>query len=279
MVFYISSRAKFSAYAVIDVSGLRLHVFPCKLQLSIRTYHMEDEISKHAVKAYKTIKEPKLPFWHKVKEISIEVGIIIFAVTLSIWFHDISEHNHEQKDVRAFLVGLKKDLTDDIVQLQGDVDAYNQAGQTFTYLTIPTPGFKLSMDSVKKHKNYIYNTTSFVANIGRYEGFKSSGKLGNIEDDSLQNNITTLYQNIIPSLLASTNSYTQQKQYLFDYLNKSIKRNPDGTTNILSVLSSDEGVNICNNLTFITQITDRYKSAIKKSKEIISEINADYHLK
>ncbi len=240
---------------------------------------MEDEISKHAVKAYKTIKEPKLPFWHKVKEISIEVDIIIFAVTLSIWFHDMSEHNHEQKDVKSFLLGMKRDLTSDIIQMNGDLDAYNKQGQAFNYIITPTPGFKLSKDSIRKHHDYIYNTTSFVANNGRYEGFKSSGKLGNIEDDSLQNNITTLYQSIIPSILASTNSYIQRKQYFFEYLNKNIKRNPDGTTNILAALSSDEAVNIGNTLAFVSEITDRYKSAIKKSQQIINEINADYNLK
>jgi len=240
---------------------------------------MEEEIKKHTVKAYKAIKDPQLPLWHKVKEISIEVGIIIFAVTLSIWFHDISEHNHEQKDVKSFLLGMRQDLTNDITQMKGDLDAYNKQGQAFNYLTTPTPGFKLNMDSVKKHKNYISNTTTFVSNNGRYEGFKSSGKLGNIEDDSLQNNITTLYQNIIPSVLASTNSYIQRKQYLFEYLNRSTKRNPDGSPNLLTALSSDEAVNISNTLTFVTEITDRYKNAIKKSQEIINEINADYNLK
>ncbi len=240
---------------------------------------MENEIKDHTVKAYKALKDPELSFWHKVKDISIEVGIIIFAVTLSIWFHDISEHNHEQKDVKSFLLGLKKDLTSDLVQLEGDRDAYIQADLAFQYITTPTPGFKISMDSLKKHQNYLYNITSFVSNNGRYEGFKSSGKLGNIEDDSLQNNITVLYQGIIPAIVASTNSYIQRKQYLFEYLNKNIKRNPGGSTNILAVLSSDEAVNISNTLTYTTEITDRYESAIKKSKEIINEINADYNLK
>lgn len=239
----------------------------------------EDKIKDHAVKAYHTLKDPGITFWDKVKEISVEVGIIIFAVTISIWFHDISEHNHEQKDVKSFLLGLKKDLTNDLVQLEGDRDAYIQADQAFRYITTPAPGFKINKDSVKKHQNYIYNTTSFVSNDGRYEGFKSSGKLGNIEDDSLQNNITLLYQNIIPAILASTNSYNQRKQSLFEYLNKSIKRNADGSTNLLAVLSSDEAVNISNTLAYANEIIARYDNAIKKSKEIVKEINADYNLK
>jgi hypothetical protein len=240
---------------------------------------MENEIKDHTVKAYKALKDPELSFWHKVKDISIEVGIIIFAVTLSIWFHDISEHNHEQKEVKSFLLGLKQDISSDLVQLQGDRDAYVQVSQAFKYVTTPTPGFKIRMDSLKKHQDYLYNLTTFLPNNGRYEGFKSSGKQGNIEDDSLQNNIAVLYQSTIPSILVSTNSYNQRKQLFFEYLNRSIKRNPDGSTNILAVLSADEGVNICNTLTFAGEIVGRYDSAIKKSKEILSEINADYNLK
>jgi hypothetical protein len=240
---------------------------------------MENEIKDHVVKAYKASRDPNLPFWHKVKEISVEVIIIVFAVTLSIWFHDISDHKHEQKDVKSFLLGLKTDLSSDVGQLEGDRVAYLQAGQTFTYLITPAPGFKLSMDSVKKHQTYLFNTTLFVPNNGRYEGFKSSGKLGSIEDNKLQNDIAMLYQNIIPAIQASTNSYNQRKQYLFEYLNKSLKRNPGGGTNILVVLSSDEAVNICNTLAFTNEINDSYNSAIRKSKEIIKEINADYDLK
>jgi len=240
---------------------------------------MEKEIKDHAVKALKTLKDPKLKFWHKVGGIGIEVAIIVFAVTLSIWVHDVSDHNHEQKDVKSFLTGLKKDLSSDLVQLQGDKESYEQAGLTFKYITTSTAGFKLNADSIKKHQNYLFNTTSFLPNDGRYEGFKSSGKLGNIEDDTLQNDITELYQSIIPSILASTNSYTQRKQALFEYINKNMKRDAAGLNNLLKVLSADEGLNICNTLTFTGEITTRYGNAIKKAKKIIKEINADYDLK
>jgi len=236
---------------------------------------MEHEIQGHAIKAYKTAKNPALPFWHKVKEIGIEVAIIVFAVTLSIWLHDVSDHSHEQKDVRSFLTGLKKDLQSDLVQMQGDGESYDSAGIIFKYLTTPAPNFKLNPDTIKKYQNFIFNTTSFLPNSGRYEGFKSSGKLGNIENDTLQNDITELYQGLIPSVLASTNSYIQKKQALFDYINKNLKRHPNGTNNFLEVLSSDEAYNICNKLNYVGEIAGRYDKAIKKTKKIIKEIDAE----
>jgi len=220
---------------------------------------MEDEIKKHAVKAYKAIKNPRLNFWHKVGEIGIEIGIIVFAVTLSIWVHDMSDHNHEQKDVKFFLLGLKKDLSNDIIELQGDRTSYIRQGMAFLYVATPAPNFKLNLDSVKKYQSDFFNVTSFVPNSGRYDGFKSSGKLGNIEDNKLQNNITELYQGIIPAILVSTNSYVQRKQYFFEFFYKNLKRNKDGSNNIITVLSSDEAFNISNSLTYPTEIVDRYE--------------------
>jgi hypothetical protein len=240
---------------------------------------MEKEIKDHAVKAYKTVKDPHLKFWHKVGEIAIEVGIIVFAVTLSIWVHDVSDHNHEQKDVKSFLLGVRQDLKADLIQMREDTDAFRGAGLTFSYITTNTPGFKLSKDSINKYQSFLSNTTSFVGNDGRYQGFKSSGKLGNIEDDALQNDIVELYQAIIPSILASTDGYNQRKDALFTFLNKNLKRTGNGTNNLLDILSTDEAINICGTLTYTGEINARYKSAIDKSKKIIKEINADYDLK
>ncbi|MGO4381422.1 hypothetical protein AB4Z19_24370 [Pseudoduganella sp. RAF19] len=45
------------------------------------------------------------------------IAIIVFAVSISIWFHSMSEHRHEQHVVRAFLLGLSSDLTNDVAQL------------------------------------------------------------------------------------------------------------------------------------------------------------------
>ena len=58
---------------------------------------MEHEVQGHSKKIYKAWKDPRKKFWDKVKDIGIEIGIIVFAITLSIWFHSWSQHRHEQK--------------------------------------------------------------------------------------------------------------------------------------------------------------------------------------
>lgn len=237
---------------------------------------MEHEVKDHTLKAYKIIKSPDLPFWHKCREIGIEIGIIVFAVTFSIWLHDISEHRQQQKEVKEFLLGLRQDLRNDITEMEGDKRTYFTTGRAFTYISTPRAAF-LSIDTLKKYQVNILNTTGLVPNNGRYEGFKSSGKLGNIEDNDLQNDITDLYQETIPTLLVATNEYTRRKHLLFEFFYKNVKRNDRGAlSNLPEVLSKDEALNICSTLGSTSEITGRYSAAIEKSKKIISKIDLNY---
>ena len=61
-------------------------------------------------KLYKTWFSKEHSIWHKISEFLIEMCIIVFAVTISIWFHNLSEHRHQQEEVKQFLEGLKADL-------------------------------------------------------------------------------------------------------------------------------------------------------------------------
>src|ERR1700761_2797016 len=92
---------------------------------------MQDELTKHGLKIYKTMSDKKHNFGEKFKEILIEIGIIVFAVTLSIYVHSWSEHRHEQKEVKEFLHGLKTDLTNDLLQLKDNRDSIAKIAALF----------------------------------------------------------------------------------------------------------------------------------------------------
>jgi hypothetical protein len=87
----------------------------------------EQEVAKHVKKVYKIWHRSDLGFWHKAKEFLIEVVIIVFAVTLSIWLHDRSEHKHKQEEVREFLSGLKSDLQSDLKEMSEDKAAFQKS--------------------------------------------------------------------------------------------------------------------------------------------------------
>ncbi len=236
----------------------------------------EDEIIKHTKKIYKVWNSKEHSRLEKIKEFIIEIFIIVFAVSISIWLHNWSEHRNQQQDVKVFLLGLKEDLKSDIKEMEGDSAFYVTTSVAFNYITQIKYGEIVSIDSIIKFETYIFNTTGLIPNNGRFEGFKSSGKIGLIEDNVLQNEILDLYQENIPSLITATNGYTERKNGLYKYLAETKKRKPDNTTNLTIILSDDIGQNLCSNLTYTAQIVERYSNCIKTSEKIIEDIDRMY---
>jgi hypothetical protein len=160
---------------------------------------MEHEVSTHTKKIYHIVKNPKFGLGEKIKDILVEIFIIVFAVTLSIWFHSWSEHSHEQKEVKAFLKGLSNDLADDIKQFTTNKNVIAHLQSNYKKIVLPEKGHESDIDSLIAHFEVDLRVTR--PNIGRYEGFKSSGKIGAIENDSLKENILVFYEQTIGDLV------------------------------------------------------------------------------
>jgi hypothetical protein len=235
----------------------------------------EQEVIKHTKKIFSVWSSSK-GIWHKLGEFFLEIIIIVFAVSLSIYLHDNSEQKHQRHETKEFLLGLKQDLKTDITEMEEDKNSFIQSGKAFRYITGIKMNEILSRDSIKKYNRWIFNTTGLIPNSGRFEGFKSSGKIGTIGNKELQDNIMDLYQENIPSLIVSTDNYALKKQKLFEYLAVNTKRITDSTDNTLIVLASDQSINICSRLTFVKEIIDRYDVCIDKMKAIIEGINKEY---
>ena len=164
---------------------------------------MEHEVSTHTKKIYSTIKSSNLGLGEKIKDIFVEIFIIVFAVTLSIWFHSWSEHSHEQKEVKEFLQGLSNDLVDDIKQLNTNKNVIAHLQSNYREILLPEKGHELELDSLITHFEVDLRVTR--PNIGRYEGFKSSGKIGTIENDGLKEIILVFYEQTIKELVYGEN--------------------------------------------------------------------------
>ena len=237
----------------------------------------ELEVAKHTKKVYKIWNSKVHSLLHKIKEFFIEILIIVFAVSFSIWLHDKSEHNHQQKEVKEFLIGLKEDLLSDIQEMTNDKDSYLNQYLAFKYILSIKLNQSLHNDSLKKYQVWIFNTTRLQQNNGRFEGFKSSGKIGTIEDKKLQDNIMDLYQENIPDLLVSTDAYISRKNQLLDYVIRNRKSITDSTTNMTTVLHAGEAQNISASLVANTnEILERYDISIEKMRNIVSQIESKY---
>ena len=161
---------------------------------------MQEEITKHTKQIYSTLKNSEHSLGEKLKEIIIEVCIIVFAVTLSIWLHSWSEHKHQQSEVKSFLNNLKNDLKKDIERFNSDKSGYQNVTKAYELIVNITPK---QLDSLKINKINLkipFFSAGKKTNDGNYEGFKSSGKIGNIENEKLKQLIVEYYQQSVPNI-------------------------------------------------------------------------------
>jgi len=230
---------------------------------------MQDEITKHGLKIYKTMKDRKHSYGEKLKEIIIEIGIIVFAVTLSIWLHSWSESKHEQKEVKEFLRGLKGDLADDVRQMKESRQMFGKVRADFFHAYELKKG-ELP-DSALKHLFY-YNILVTQPNTARYEGFKSSSKLSLIESDSLRQDILVYYQQLVPAISYNENFVNQLEQQLLDF---NIDKSALPTNEFLDLAKTRSLLKLTANN--IQNCLGRYDTAIRKANVIIQQI--DHELK
>ncbi|WDF63009.1 DUF6090 family protein [Flavobacterium sp. KACC 22763] len=181
---------------------------------------MQEEITKHSNKIYKTVKNTEHTLGEKVKEIIIEIFIIVFAVTLSIWLHGWSEHRHQQEEVSVFLANMKNDLKNDVESIDREIHAYQKTNADYEKILALTPS---QLDSIYKSKgkvNFPIHSHGQTLTIGNYESFKSSGKLGYIEDEKLKQKILNYYQIFVPAANEVDKMYTE---FLFKCFDKEIE--------------------------------------------------------
>lgn len=156
---------------------------------------MQDEILKHTEKIYKAAKNPEHNLGKKLKEILIEIFIIVFAVTLSIWLHGWSEHNHQKKEAIEFLRDIQDDISKDLEGMKekkASLDSILQSCTEIINLKDPNDTSNLV--------GFNFSLSTFKANDGDYQGFKSSGKIGFIENKELKKKILAYYEKDMPAL-------------------------------------------------------------------------------
>lgn len=222
---------------------------------------MQDEITKHTTKIYRETKNKRHSLSEKIKEITIEIFIIVFAVTLSIWLHSWSEHRHEQQEVGKFLKELRENLTADIEVLENNKSGAINLSKDYNFV-LNLKESEVNNGMIYNHLNFILLNTNF--NVGTYEGFKSSGKIGTIEEDQLKYNILNYYQQTIPNL-NSTVAFLNSEQLKMQDYDLQIK-------GIYATLTDAKVQQKYRNLNYnIKAIIKDYDEAITKAKEIIAE--------
>lgn len=230
---------------------------------------MQDEVTKHTKKIYKTVKDKEHSFAEKVKEIIVEICIIVFAVTLSIWLHSWSEQRHERHEAVEFLKGLKKDLNADINTIGENKKTILLLDSNYAFLQKIEVG-KVQKDDSINHR-LRFNLIVTRPNIGRYEGFKSSGKIGTIENDALKQTILEYYQQTIPDINYGENYVNNNQNHIID-----LRIDKPDNISLSNFIASTKMKTLLqlNKYNFEVNIY-HYDNAIKQAKKIIAEIDED----
>ena len=237
----------------------------------------DQEIAKHTKKVYKIWNSPNHGFWHKFKEFFIEIIIIVFAVTISIWFHNLSEKRHEQAEARAFLTGLKGDLQKDIEEMNSDTLSYHEQYHFFKLLSDSAETIKDTV--VLDNNNWMFsNTTALIPNISRFEALKYSGRMNTIENKELLDEILNLYEEKIPKLVDEGKSIAAFKNNLIaTYFDEKMLFGKNRETELLHQIKSDEKLRYIfkrsrSNMMYIISL---YKGVIAQNNKLIKMIDSE----
>ena len=236
----------------------------------------EQEVIKHTKAVYKAWNNPNTGWKHKAKEIFVEVLIIVFAVSLSIWLHGLSEKSHDRHEAEAFLTGLRTDLQRDVEEMKNDMASYQDVQDGARYFSKVAYGDTLNNDSLEYYKFLFYNTTMLSPNTSRFEGLKASGKLDIISNKTLLADILDFYQENIPFLNMLNQGFNNYKTNVLGvYLDQNLVVEKNGNANWLQLLRTPYLQNALRRANGIEEILAQYKATIDEANKIIEEINKE----
>lgn len=234
----------------------------------------DQEIAKHTKTIWRLMRAEH-PFWHKVREMLLEIVIIVFAVSMSIWLHSIGEHRHEQAQVKTFLLGLKRDIQSDIAQV-GDVVAFHHASDLrYAYLASLDSQAAPERDKFNAAYGYLTTNSFLVPRVGRYEGFKSSGKLTNIENGTLLEKIINLYEYDLPKASLSSGGWNRDHGKLTAFAESATAEDNSLTTRY-KMATSAAGKRHLERMVTFPQLYTRHQSIVDGGKAIIADIDRAY---
>jgi hypothetical protein len=234
----------------------------------------ELEVAKHGKNVIHLMTKKEHGLSHRIREVALEIAIIVFAVSMSIWLHGLSQHHHQQQEVRSFLVGLKSDLERDIRSLTEIKEGYKGFDANYAYLAELDPDKQPDWEKFKAAYAASDANWYFLPAKSRYEGFVMSGKLTNIENEKLLTAILALYQGRLLEIQTSEGGWSTRQHKLRDYREAQLEGDDDRS--LFRVSTTPKGKRLLRQMATVPQLYERYQSYIDLSREIIRMIDTDY---
>jgi hypothetical protein len=238
----------------------------------------EDEVRKHAKAAIKIFSDHKSSWQHKLKDIILEILIIVFAVSISIWFHNLSDKYQQRREQREFLTGFKKDLKNDIENIDSSRSFYENTLNGMLYFSKIGTGDSLNNDSLIKYGNIFFSSTELEPHISRYEALKNSGKFGIIEDKELLNKIIDLNESTLSNIQLLNGIYGKSIERISVFIQQNLQFNRQGNITNQETLLRNPQMRFLLSLgrsTIDQNVIPAHNEGIKKCYEIIQQIDKE----
>src|SRR5579863_166750 len=232
------------------------------------------DIIKQSTRIAGVVNDESKKIRQKAGEILLEIIIIVFAITLSLFFERWRQNVEDHELERTFLLGLKDDLRKDVSHLEAASASWVQMGNATHYFIKPENQINWSRDSINYWGSRCFHNVYFFPSTNRYEALKSTGKINVIGDRRLQNDIVDLYQTKIPDLEQQLNFFnTFANSQVLVFLVNNLKRDENNNAILDKALFTDPRMRNFFSFYGLDDILKRSDSTLSKSREILTEID------
>ena len=239
----------------------------------------EQEIIKHTKAIVELSTDKKKPWQQQVKEFIGEILIIVFAVSISIWFHNWSESWKDRGEEKEFLKGLKEDLQADMKEMNSDRATYKQGLKGMAYFENVGAGMPLSLDSIGAYSNIFFGNIQISPRVSRFEALKGSGRLDIIRNKELLVNITDLYTKDFPQIIRVNEYFDRQREEgFFPFIADHLQMDATGNgTNWQEILRAPKMRLLFELAKGSTACVQDYTRGIDKCQLILREIDKELY--
>jgi hypothetical protein len=247
------------------------------LAATISNSMAEEQMIKHTRAAIEAARDKSKTWPHKLKEVLLEICIIVFAVSLSIWLHGWAESRGDRREEREFLVGLRQDLQADLHEMEVDRAAYTLELAGVHYFERVGAAGTPDIDSLDFYANSLVSDIQIDPRVSHFEALKSSGRLSIIENKELLLNITDLFTKAYPRI-ARRNSYVSNLRQTLMVPYYATHLQLDSKDKVINwpqlVHQSELRILAIQQETVVNNIV-AYGEGIQKCKEILREIDKE----
>jgi hypothetical protein len=239
----------------------------------------EHPLVKHGLKTSRIVRSKDKSWLIKLREILIEILIIVFAVSITLLLEHWREYKHDRQLENEFLTELKDDIETKMRELKGDEKGFNGVRRQLQYL------FKTSRsenpynkDSVDIYLVQMINSYYYLnPNSSIFESIKYSGKFGVIKNKELRAALMKLYQEDFPALQIILERFyfpalSNMKQFVSE--NKIVNKGQNNLAEIL--MTKPEFGNVLEDLDDgYSKMGNRYRVIIKTNEDVLEKIKKE----